>query len=158
MTGGQAMRADLTSHAQQRIKLYVGVAIGAGDRGAAGEILIYEWADYASFELVFEIHYVMGEIEMLGDAPGVVDIVDGAATMLLWAAGLQLRKTTLVPELHGQADDGAILFLKESSHDGAVNTTAHGDGDAAGTGRCGALVGTMVLDGLERGGHVRKLI
>src|ERR1700727_1473230 len=95
---------------------------------------------------------------MLGDALGVVDIVDGAATMLLGTARLEFGETTLIPELHSQSNDRATLFREEGSHDGAVDATAHGDGDEGWLGYGGTTAGAMVLDGLECGGHVRKLI
>ena len=34
------IRADLARHAEERLKLYVGVAIGAGDGRASGEVLV----------------------------------------------------------------------------------------------------------------------
>jgi hypothetical protein len=40
VTGGQAIGADLTSHAKQRLELYVGIAVGAGDRRTAAEIVV----------------------------------------------------------------------------------------------------------------------
>ena len=132
MAGGEAGGADLPGHAKQRVELYVGVAIGAGDGSAAGKILIDEGADDAGFELVFEIHDVVREVEMLGDALGVVDVVDGAAAVLLGRVGLQGGEAALIPELHGEADDFARLFLEEGSDYGAVDAAAHGYGDEAG--------------------------
>jgi len=111
VAGGEPGCADLPRHAKQGVELNVGIAIGAGDGGAAGEILIDEGPDDARFKLVFEIHDVVREIEMLRDALGVVDVVDGTAAVLCRACGLQSREAALIPQLHGETDNGAVLFL-----------------------------------------------
>src|ERR1700722_4644859 len=97
MAGGEAGGADLPRHAGEGGEFNVGVAIGAGDGGAAGEILVDERADDARLKLVFEIHDVVGEVEVLGDALGVVDVVDGAAAVMWRACGLDSGKAALIP-------------------------------------------------------------
>src|SRR5207245_4880776 len=82
VAGGKTLRADLARHAQERLKLYVGVAIGAGDGRAAREILVHEGTHNALLELLLEIYDVMRKIQVLGNSLGVVDIVEGAATVL----------------------------------------------------------------------------
>ena len=76
VAGGQAIGADLASHAQKRFELHIGVAVGAGDGRASAEIVLNERADDAVFELLFEVDDVMRKIEMLRDALGVIDIVE----------------------------------------------------------------------------------
>src|SRR5579859_1106384 len=73
----------------------------------------------------------MREIEVLGYALGVVDVIERAAAMLLGAIALQFGQAALIPELHREADDGMALFLENSSDGGRVHTTGHGDGDEA---------------------------
>ena len=62
-------------HAKQGVEFYVGVAIGAGDGGAAGEILLHKGAHHALLELILKIEDVMRKIQVLGYALGVVDVV-----------------------------------------------------------------------------------
>lgn len=133
VAGGEAFGADLASHAEERGKFNVGVAIGAGDGSAAGKILIDERADDPNFEFVFEIYDVVAEVQMLRDALGVVDVVDGAAAMLLGRVGLQRGEASLIPKLHGEADDFARMFLKKGGDYRAIDAAAHGYGDEAGS-------------------------
>ncbi len=74
--------------------------------------MIDKRANDARFELVFEIHDVVREIEMLRDTLGVVDVVDGAAAVLRGAGeDCNGGEAALIPELHGETDHGAVLFL-----------------------------------------------
>ena len=68
----------------------------------------------------------MGDVERLGDAPGVVDVLD---TATLGAAAESLG-TRLGPEPHRDADDLMALFLEQRGGDGGVDTAAHRDDDA----------------------------
>jgi len=70
---------------------------------------------------------------MLSDALGVINIIERTAAMLGGAVTLQFREAALVPELHGQADNGAALLLQESGDRGGIDTAGHGDGDEAGS-------------------------
>ena len=75
--------------------------------------------------MILEIDDVVRKIQMLGDAFGVVDVIDRAAATLRGAGVLQLRQAALIPELHGEADDGATLLLEERGDGGTVHTAAH---------------------------------
>src|SRR5579859_4169425 len=74
VTGSQTGGANLAGHAQQRLELYIGVAVGAGDGSAAAEIVAHERSHDALFKLFLEVDDVVWKIQMLGDALGVVDI------------------------------------------------------------------------------------
>src|SRR5205807_8436834 len=97
VAGGETLRANLARHAQERLKLHVGVAIGAGDGRAAGEILIDERTHDASLELLLEVHDVVRKIQVLRHRLRVVDIVERAATMLRGAVALKFGETALIP-------------------------------------------------------------
>jgi hypothetical protein len=60
----------------------------------------------------------MRKIQVLGDALGIVDVVERAAAVLLGAVALQFWEAALIPELHGEADDGAALFLENGGDGG----------------------------------------
>src|SRR5258708_39717165 len=93
----------------------------------------------------------MGKIQMLGDALGVVDVVERAAAMLRGAVTLEFGETALIPKLHGEADDGVILLEKHRGDGGRVDTTGHGDRDEAGSGLGGGCCRERVE--LELRGH-----
>src|SRR5262249_42771036 len=140
VAGGEPIGADLPSHSQQRLELYVGVAIGTGDGSAAAEIVVHKGADDALFKLVFEVHHVVRKVEMLGDALGVVNVIERAAAVLRAEVGaLKFGEPALIPELHGEADDRAALLLQHGCDGRRVHTARHGHGDKArldcGTGR-----------------------
>jgi hypothetical protein len=118
MACGQTLGTNLARHAQKRLELHVRVAVGASNRSAAGEILIDEGAHDALLELLLEVHYVMRKIQVLGDTLGVVNVVERTAAVLLGAVALQFRQAALIPELHGEADDRAALFLEDSGDGG----------------------------------------
>jgi len=134
MAGGQALGSDLAGHAEKRLEFHIGVAVGAGDGSAAGKILFNEGAHDAGFELFFKVDDVVWKIQVLRDALGVVDVVEGAATVLRGAIALEFGEAALIPELHGEADDGAILLEKNRGNGGGVDTTGHGYGDKARSG------------------------
>ena len=131
MAGGQALGADLARHTQERLKLYVCIAVGAGDGRASSEILIHKRAHDARLELFFEVHDVMREIQMPRDSLRVINIVQRTATMLRGAIALQFRQAPLVPELHGESNHATVLLLKERSDSGGIDATGHGYSDEA---------------------------
>jgi len=96
--------------------------------------LLDEGADYAGFELFFEVDYVVRKIQVLGYALGVVDVVERAAAVLGGAVALEFRETALIPELHGEADDGVVLLEEDGGYRGGIDTARHGYGDQAGSG------------------------
>jgi hypothetical protein len=78
----------LPGHAEQRLKLHIGVAVRARNGCAAGEILFYEWPHDALLELLLEIDDVMRDVQVLSYALCVVDIIERAAAVLGWAVAL----------------------------------------------------------------------
>ena len=62
---------------------------------------------------------------MLGDAAGVVDIVDRAAAVLGWCAGFFLWEAALVPELHCETDHGLAAVVEDCGDGGAIDAAAH---------------------------------
>src|SRR5579859_7852306 len=89
MAGGQALRTDLPRHAHQRLELYVGVALGAGDGRSAGEILLDERAHHARFKFLLEINYIVRKLQVLRDTLRVVHVVQRATAVLRGAVALQ---------------------------------------------------------------------
>src|SRR5258708_3166419 len=79
----------------------------------------------------------MGKIQVLGDALGIVDVVERAAAMLRGAVTLEFGEAALIPKLHGEADDWVILLEKYRGDGGRVDTTGHGHGNQPGSGVVG---------------------
>ena len=115
MAGSQSFRADLPGHAQQRLKLHIGVAVGAGDGVRPARYCSTNGRTTRCFKLFFEIDDVVREIQMLRDALGVVDVVERAAAVLRRSIALQFGQAPLIPELHGQADDRVALLLEQAA-------------------------------------------
>jgi len=101
VAGGKTLGADLARHAEERLKLHMGVAIGAGDGRAAGEILAHKRTHDASLELLLEIHNVVGKIQVLRYGFGVIHVIERAAAVLCGAVALKVGEAALVPKLHG---------------------------------------------------------
>jgi hypothetical protein len=89
----------------------------------------------------------MRKIKVLGDALGVVDIVERAAAVLGWPLALKLWQAALIPKLHSQSNDGPALFLENGGYGGRVDASGHGHGDQAGLGFGGDRQGKFELSG-----------
>jgi hypothetical protein len=146
VAGGEALGANLAGQAEQRLEFHVGVAVGAGDGGAAGKILLDEGTHDAGFELFFEVDDIVRKIQMLGYALGVVNVVERAAAVLRGAIALEFREAALIPELHGKADDGAVLLEEDRGNGRRVDSTGHGYGDEAGSRLGGGCRESVELD------------
>ena len=135
---------------EELVELEVVVAEGAGDGGAAGEVLGDEGLDDVGFEAVLLVDEVVGDAEVLGYVAGVVDVVDGAAAALdRFGHALVPGEAALVPELEGEADEVVPLSAQEGGDGGGVDSSGHGYGDGVvglgGHRRCS-------LGGAPRGG------
>src|SRR5208282_3444436 len=85
VSGGQVVRPQATGLVQQRPKLEVTVAGDTRVRGAAGVILPAEVADHPVLKLRTEIQDVVGDAQLPGYPPGIVDGRQPTATAV--AAG-----------------------------------------------------------------------
>ena len=82
MAGSDALGADLARDHQQLIELQVIVAEAARDGRAPGKIFFNERADHVALETLFVIDHVIRDADLLGDAAGVVNVVERAAASL----------------------------------------------------------------------------
>ena len=80
VAGSDFFGTDAGGHLEEGFELDEVVAEGAGDGGAAVQVIVDERAHNVLFELIFEVDDVVGDAEELGDVAGVIDVVDGAAT------------------------------------------------------------------------------
>jgi len=139
VAGGDAGCADGAGGLEKLVELEVVVAERAGDGRAASQVLVDKGLDDVALEAGLLVDNVVGDAEVLGDAAGVIHIIERAA-----ATGLRslcrvgdsalAGQTGLVPQLKGEADDG-ITGLGEHSRDRrGVDSSGHGYGDGFGLG------------------------
>src|SRR5439155_22902502 len=68
-------------------------------------------------------------IQAMRHGRGVVDVPKRATEVLRGTVALNRLETALVPQWHGEANDGASLLLQQSGNRGRVDTAGHGDSD-----------------------------
>src|SRR6185437_2590320 len=111
---GDAVGTDLAGGEQQCVELEVVVAQGAGNRCAAGKVLVDEGAHDLRLEARFLIHQVVRDAKVLGDGAGVVYVVQRTATAAdVLRHAFVAGEAALVPELEGESDDRVALGAKE---------------------------------------------
>ena len=110
--------------AEQRPELDVRVAVDARRRRPAVEVGVEERLEDAGVELALEVHDVERDVELGGDAPGVVGRVERAAALL----ELRVRVGDVV-QPHPHADDLVALLVEERRGDGRVDPARHRDED-----------------------------
>jgi hypothetical protein len=71
----------------------------------------------------------MRKIQVLRHGLCVIDVIERAAAVLGRGVTLQFGEAALVPELHGEADNGAALLLQECGDSGRIDTAGHSDSD-----------------------------
>jgi hypothetical protein len=71
------------------------------------------------------------KIQVLCDSFGVVDVIERTAAMLRGAVALKFREAALIPELHGEPDDGMALLLQKRGDGGGIDATRHAHGNEA---------------------------
>src|SRR5262249_18905844 len=108
----------------ERRELQVAVAVHAGDGRPSRGVLADEVRDHVLLELVLEVDDVVGNADRPRGAPGVVEIVQGAA-----AAELHLA-LRLVIELHGQTDHIVTLARQQGCCHRRIHAPTHGYDDA----------------------------
>ncbi len=79
MAGGQAIGAELAGEAQQVGELNTLIAAHAGNRRAAGHIIVGEAIDHAFSERALIIEDIMRNAEPIGDRARVADVAPRAA-------------------------------------------------------------------------------
>ena len=99
----------------------MGVAVEAGVGRAAAAVLGDERLDDVLEKLALQIQRVVRDAEPVGDAAGVLDILDAAAL----GATRQAFGPSLGPEAHGDANHLVALFDEQRRGDGRIDAAAH---------------------------------
>src|SRR5437868_10393247 len=98
MASSNLRRSNAIGHIEKLIELDEIVAKRAGNRRPPGQILGDKGLNHLPLELLLEIHHVIGNAELLGHPPCIVNIVQRAAPAAS-AIGRKLREAALIPEL-----------------------------------------------------------
>ena len=125
VAGGHGVEPEQHGPAQEAVELQVPVALDAGVRGAAGRVVGHVGSHHVLVEVVGEREHVVGDAELLGHPPGVVDVGHRAAP----------RVTGAAPQLEGGADHLVALLLEQGGGHRRVDPTAHADQDPHGSAR-----------------------
>src|ERR1700722_17408308 len=106
------------------------VAEAAGDGSAPGKIFLDKRANDLALETLPMIDDVIRNADVLGHEAGGVDRVErGAAALHGPGQACVTGEAPLVPDLHGQADDGVSLGAKHGRDGGGIHTARHGYGN-----------------------------
>ena len=124
MAGGEAVGAELARKANQIDELHTLVAARARHRRAALGIFIDEAIDHAAAEAIFEIQDVVGDSEPVGDLPGVIDVLSGAARPRT------SHRLAMVVELERNADHFGASPRGEGGRHRTVDAAGHGNDDS----------------------------
>jgi hypothetical protein len=130
VSGGNQVGANLSGYNKKLIKLQVIVAKAARDGRASGEVLAHERTDDILLKSVLMIDDVIRDIERLSDSAGVIDIVKGAAaTLTVFCHSGLVGESSLVPQLHSQADELESLVAQHGRDGRRIDTARHGYGN-----------------------------
>ena len=108
-----AARPASRSRSNLRWRLHSTQGFGVRPAGVIGDVRI----DDVAFELLGEVEDVVGDPELLGDPPGVLDVGYRAAASVGWPT----------PELHGGSDHLLAGVDQECSRHRRVDAAGHGD-------------------------------
>ena len=106
------------------VELHESVTASTGDRGLSLQIIGDKRLDDGPLELLLQIEHVERKSQLLGHAPSIIDIIQGAASAKLRLAVL-LGIATIIPQLHGTAHHVIALILQNHGRSGTVHSTAH---------------------------------
>jgi hypothetical protein len=110
MARGYGLGAYLTRDRDKPRELELGVARNARNRSATGQIFFHKRTNDTSLELVFEIQDVKRNAQIFGYAPRIVHVIKRTASRRLRLL-IGRKPSTLIPQLHREADDVVALSL-----------------------------------------------
>ena len=133
MTGRERGGAELAGGIEEVVELHRLVAGDARHRRLAGDIALGELVDHRLPEALLIVEHVVRNRERFGHAPGVVDVLPGAAR------ALPVGRRAMIVELQRDADDVVAGVLQKPGDDRRIDPARHRDDDA-GSGRIAGKV------------------
>src|SRR4029450_7537485 len=115
MSRRDGLRTEPACALEQRGELQIAVAVRAGQRRAARDVLMDKVGDDRLLKPLLEIQDVMREPEWRGNTPRVIQVVERAA-------GAEVA-LVLGIELHGQTDDVMTLLGEQGRGDRGVDAS-----------------------------------
>ncbi len=129
MSGGYIIRPDGKAPAQKRLPFHITVTGDAGVWCTSLQIFFYEIIYHMAFELLPEIHHVVGNLQNLGHPPGILHRRQAAASLalspFLRGASFFRRVPAVLPYLHGDAYDIIALLFQQISRHGGIHASRH---------------------------------
>jgi hypothetical protein len=127
VAGGDAAGADRARGLEQLVELQVVVAERAGDGRAPGQVFGHKGPDHIALEPLLLVDDVIGNAKVLGDAAGVVDVVQGTAAARLRRIGNSMlaRQPRLVPQLKRKPDHRAVPVGEDRRNRRGVHPSGH---------------------------------
>jgi hypothetical protein len=110
--GRYSLNTDLSGKLQKPIEFQESITSGARKRRSSSQVALNEGLNYLLFKVLFQVQNVEGKAKMFGNSPGVIDIIQGTASSILWLS-VFLGITPVVPELHRATDHLAALIPQE---------------------------------------------
>src|SRR5882762_11357696 len=105
------------------------IAKAARDRRTSTQVVLNERTDHFALEALLVIDHVVGNPDGPRDSPRVVNVIQGTTPALHgFRHAFVSGKTTLVPELHRQPDDGMALRAQHGRDGRRINPAGHGYG------------------------------
>ena len=102
------------------------VAQTAGYGRPSRQILFNKGPHHVLLKALLMIDHIVGDIERLGDAAGVIDIINRtAASADMLRHAFVAGKPPLVPELHRQSDNGVPLGAQHGCDSGGIHPARH---------------------------------
>ena len=121
MPGRQRVGPQVARGCQQVAELHPLIAAHAGNGRLAARIGVGKIEHHRVLEPAFVIQHVMGNVQLLGHAPGIVNVLARAA------GALALHGSPVVIELQRNAHHVIARLRVQRGGDGAVHPAGHGD-------------------------------
>ncbi len=116
---GDGVEAQCGGPVHQAVELEVAIALDAGVRGQTGSVVADVGLHDVTGEVVTEVEHQVLDVELLRDAPGIVDVADRAT------AGIALA----TPQLERHADDVVTVVAEQGGRHRRIDASGHGDQD-----------------------------
>ena len=123
MAGGQNFGAQFARGDQEIVELDRHIAVDARHRRLAVDIALGEAVDHRFLEAAFVVEHVMGNVDALGHAARVIDVLAGAT------GAFAVGRRAMVVELQRHADHVIALGLKQRGRHRRIDAAGHGDDD-----------------------------
>ena len=122
VAGGHVLGAKLTRLDQQRVEFDELVAADAGIRRAAAGVGLDEILDDFVLEDLAEVQDVVGDVELVGDAPSVLDRAQRTAGIFALDLG---HVGQIGPHVQRDADHVIPVLLEQGRRNGAIDSARH---------------------------------